>query len=164
MFGINKNGTKHKIGIIMPAFFPASRTTYDGTTSGLSATRVQGAIDEVVAKVDRGSVSVTTDGVKTVSQMLDALYALVDTTKISEKTVLRFGNGVLFYDNLTTDIYMFSGSDVLLGNGQLYHYSFAMKSSGSYARQFITQTNGTFASNDYGSTVLSVGIQFKLVY
>ena len=50
MFGINKNGTKHKIGIIMPAFFPASRTTYDGATSGLSATRVQGAIDEVAEK------------------------------------------------------------------------------------------------------------------
>lgn len=32
MFGINKNGTKHKIGIIMPAFFPASRVTYDGGT------------------------------------------------------------------------------------------------------------------------------------
>lgn len=32
MFGINKNGTKHKIGIIMPAFFPSSRVTYDGGT------------------------------------------------------------------------------------------------------------------------------------
>ena len=32
MFGINKNGTKHKIGIIMPAFYPASRVTYDGGT------------------------------------------------------------------------------------------------------------------------------------
>lgn len=32
MFGINKNGTKHKTGIIMPAFYPASRVTYDGGT------------------------------------------------------------------------------------------------------------------------------------
>lgn len=63
MFGINKNGTKHKIGIIMPAFFPASRTTYDGTTSGLSATRVQGAIDEVKGqmanKKDLSSIIIT---------------------------------------------------------------------------------------------------------
>lgn len=28
MFGINKNGTKHKIGIVMPSFFPSSRVTY----------------------------------------------------------------------------------------------------------------------------------------
>ena len=57
MFGINKNGTKHKIGIIMPAFFPASRTTYDPTTSGLSATRVQGAIDEM-NEIDNVTVTV----------------------------------------------------------------------------------------------------------
>ena len=55
MFGINKNGTKHKIGIIMPAFFPASRITYDGTTSGLSATKVQGAIDAVEGQIANSS-------------------------------------------------------------------------------------------------------------
>lgn len=55
MFAINKNGTKHKIGIIMPAFFPASRTTYDPTTSGLSATKVQGAIDAVEGQIANSS-------------------------------------------------------------------------------------------------------------
>lgn len=30
MFGINKNGTKHKIGIIMPASYPANRVSYNG--------------------------------------------------------------------------------------------------------------------------------------
>lgn len=47
MFGINKNGTKHKIGIIMPSFFPASRTSYSNSSSGLSAVNAQAAIDEV---------------------------------------------------------------------------------------------------------------------
>ena len=47
MFGINKNGTKHKIGIVMPSFFPASRVTYDNTQSGLTSTDVQDAIDEL---------------------------------------------------------------------------------------------------------------------
>lgn len=62
MFGINKNGTKHKIGIIMPAFFPASRITYDNTTSGLSATDAQGAIDELDSKTMKSEVvSGTTD-------------------------------------------------------------------------------------------------------
>ena len=28
MFGINKNGTKHKIGIVMPASYPSARVTY----------------------------------------------------------------------------------------------------------------------------------------
>lgn len=48
MFGINKNGTKHKVGIILPAFFPSSRVTYDNTQSGLTSTDVQDAIDELV--------------------------------------------------------------------------------------------------------------------
>lgn len=30
MFGINKNGTKHKIGIVMPASYPSSRVSYNG--------------------------------------------------------------------------------------------------------------------------------------
>ena len=59
MFGINKNGTKHKVGIIMPAFFPASRVTYDNSQSGLSATKVQGAIDEAIDDLKVKSVTIT---------------------------------------------------------------------------------------------------------
>ncbi len=44
-----KNGTKHDVCVKRPSLFPASATTYDNSQSGLSATRVQGAIDEVVA-------------------------------------------------------------------------------------------------------------------
>lgn len=36
MFGINKNGTKHKIGIIMPAFYPAERIS--GLTASIEFT------------------------------------------------------------------------------------------------------------------------------
>lgn len=43
-----KNGTKHDVCVKRPSLFPASATTYDNSQSGLSATRVQGAIDEVV--------------------------------------------------------------------------------------------------------------------
>ncbi len=50
-----KNGTKGTYGLQMPAFFPASRTTYDPTTSGLSATRVQGAIDAVEGQIANSS-------------------------------------------------------------------------------------------------------------
>lgn len=74
MFAINKNGTKYKAGIIMPAFFPASRTTYDNTTSDLSATKVQGAIDEVAS---------------TVAGINDAIAPLLDTvTDIETPTSL----------------------------------------------------------------------------
>lgn len=50
--GIIKNGTKKKAGLYMPSLFPASRTTYDNTQSGLSANRTQGAIDELCTTVN----------------------------------------------------------------------------------------------------------------
>lgn len=62
MFGINKNGTKHKIGIIMPASYPASRLSYE-------------------------SVSITADGVKTTQTVLNELFALVDLNKVNRNSV-----------------------------------------------------------------------------
>lgn len=50
MFGINKNGTKHKIGIIMPANYPSARVTFDPTVKNIlpnTATDCQKAIDAV---------------------------------------------------------------------------------------------------------------------
>lgn len=70
MFGINKNGTKHKVGIIMPANYPASRIT-------------------------RESVSVTADGVKTYSQLLDSLFALIDFSKITENSVVKISSSTV---------------------------------------------------------------------
>ena len=49
MFGINKNGLKQKIGVLMPSFFPASRTSYDNTGSGLTSTNAQDARDELIS-------------------------------------------------------------------------------------------------------------------
>lgn len=48
LIGVIKNGVKTKVAAKLPNLFPASRTTYDNTSSGLSANRVQGAIDEAV--------------------------------------------------------------------------------------------------------------------
>ena len=63
----------------------ASQVSYDNTGSGLTATNVQDAIDEV-AQGGGGSgvttVSVTADGVKTYSQLLDDLYALISSASI----------------------------------------------------------------------------------
>lgn len=81
MFGINKNGTKHKIGIIMPAFFPASRVTYDPTTSGLTVTDVQDAIDKVYAK--RVAMTVT---------------PFTNITLDAQTRVYRYGS--VFYGNI----------------------------------------------------------------
>ena len=99
-----KNGIKGTYGLQMPAFFPASRTTYDNSQSGLAATRVQGAIDEVNEKVD-GKVlaSVTADGVKTYSQLLDELFAAVSSVGlISKHAKITIGTHILGISCLNT--------------------------------------------------------------
>lgn len=95
--GIIKNGVKEKMPVVVVENIDASGVAYDNSNSGLSATRVQGAIDEVNAKVDRGSVSVTADGVKTHSAMLDELYALIDKTKINIGSKVDFNDGEYFH-------------------------------------------------------------------
>lgn len=47
------------------------------------------------------SVSVTADGAKTYSQLFDALYALLDTTKLTPFSVLQINKDV--YQTITTD-------------------------------------------------------------
>lgn len=66
--GFIKNGTKGTYGLQMPAFFPASRVTYDNTNHPDLPNRVQGAIDEVKTQIedqDRfnyGIISLTATG------------------------------------------------------------------------------------------------------
>ena len=85
------DGTKHKIGIIMPAFFPSSRVTYDGGT-------VEEMLDGKVL------ASVTADGVKTYSQILDLLFAAIDTSNLTPKSVLNCGGfGYMPYVGGNTD-------------------------------------------------------------
>ena len=67
----------------------AADITYDNTTSGLTATDVQAAIDELAQSTPVGaSVEVVGDGVKTIGALLDDLYALIDANKITPKSVL----------------------------------------------------------------------------
>ena len=63
MFGINKNGTKHKIGIVMPASYPSARVTFDPTVKNIlpnTATDCQKAIDAVSERIYYKDFDVTT--------------------------------------------------------------------------------------------------------
>ena len=48
MFGINKNGTKEKIGILLPATYPSIKVTYGSGT-------VKDALDDTVSKANGGT-------------------------------------------------------------------------------------------------------------
>lgn len=84
----------------------AAALSYDNTVSGLTATDVQAAIDEVYAAVPvPGDVSVTADGVKTNRQLLDALYALIDFTKLTKNSKISYNVGTThnYYELIAVD-------------------------------------------------------------
>lgn len=56
---INNDGSITKYGQTNSSTFPSSSVTYSNTSSGLSATTVQGAIDEVVEEMGSASMSAT---------------------------------------------------------------------------------------------------------
>lgn len=86
-----KNGTKHDVCVKRPSLFPASATTYDNTNHPELPNRAQGAIDGLADNVNRGSVSVTADGVKTNGQLYAELHSLIDYSKVTKDAVLQIG-------------------------------------------------------------------------
>ena len=141
MFGINKNGTKHKIGIVMPAYYPASRIT-------------------------RESVSVTADGSKTWSTLLNSLFALIDSTKITDNTKLALEVSGIKYEyplvrNANNTIFAFSGPVDYNVNGYYNHY-YALKSTGSERWSIILTSSITRTDNS--SSALTSGAVISVIY
>ena len=124
----------------IPATYAASAITYNNTVSGLSAADVQYAIDEVNAKIGTSEkVEVTGNGIKTRGQLFDELYALVDFTKLSPKSILvrqtavytvrSFDASDLKFSNAYTTNSSFNINTVELKNVASKEYSY----SGSYS-------------------------------
>ena len=111
-----------------------------------------------------GSVDVTADGVKSYSQILDDLYALIDQTKISGKSIMLIEastgaysvNVASYIDN--TDI-KFTGS-VISGDNLIGVNSFDLKASTS---TFKYKKEGTTIA-DNSAVVPTSGTVFKIVY
>lgn len=57
--GIIKNGNKTKLPVIIVKNIDADGVAYDNTSSGLSASDVQGAIDEVNGKIQSPTIETT---------------------------------------------------------------------------------------------------------
>lgn len=137
----------------------AAQVSYDNTGSGLSATDVQAAIDEVVSLIPGGvgSVEVTADGVKTFSQLFDSLYALIDRTKITKDATITYDG---YYSKIMED----TGSVIKLCNSLVTPSVYEMRcyhltASGS---QLLFNSNGTVS--DISSSVPTSGKKIVFYY
>lgn len=143
----------------------AADVTYSNTTSGLAATNVQAAIDEVNGKITGSTtISVTADGVKTNSQMLDELYALVgtaisDPNFINAKLVISASvmSIATINDNQIRFGFVYTGATTATIRGAV------LKTSGSSYGDCSLATSGV-TMGDASSTVQASGTVYKIVY
>ena len=141
----------------------ASAVTYDNSGSGLTATDVQSAIDEL-AQGGGGSVTekieVTGDGTKSIGTLLDELYALIDSTKISVRSVLTFvyngANYVLRIGRFIPGNYYRFGVAV-----DYYSYGAQVLASSS---KFTAFTHGQNSDTDQSSTAIAAGVKVTLYH
>ena len=132
MFGLIKNNIKTKIGIVLPASYPASRVSHE-------------------------SVSVTADGVKTYSQLFDALFALVDFSKLTVRSMLMIDKNPFYcmeIRNGTQIVYTLF--DYNTSNNQSRGLKIIMKSTSSV---YHAQNDG-----DYSASVASNGKVITIYY
>ena len=126
-------------------------------------TSIVNAINETFdALPSGGSVSVTADGVKTISQVLDELYALIDSTKISENSKMIIEHAASnseYLDHVYVDPganrYDFSGGNFAIIVGM------SVRSSSSMAINYALSSS-TYTST--GSNTSTSGDKYTIKY
>lgn len=127
-----------------------------------------GAINEINAKVPDGYVEVVADGTKTVKQLMEELFALVDFNKVSSKSVLERENtsgtyNVLHVSSLVktgTKKIAFSVTDASASTVNTTMYTVAATGVKLSA---TTGANSTSFS-DGSSGVDSSGLKYRIIY
>ena len=151
--------------IVSSGAVDASAVSYDNSGSGLTASNVQDAIDEIAASITPTSISVTGDGVKTYKDVLDELFSLVDITKITANTYIDFHDSahrIAKVDVWSSALIYFSRSFVNnVGVGSIHTYG--LTANASYYRS-INLTGSGNTPVDSSAAVVSNGQIVEIVY
>lgn len=135
IIGAIKNGVKTKVAAKLPNLFPASRTTFDNSGTGLSSNRVQGAIAELNTPVaDNTAITFTsamTDNATTFTKCgavkCLSLYAKIQTeTTGSHVTIANLAAKARPTQNLKLVVPVSQNGNVSLAintNGTVTYYS-----------------------------------------
>ena len=107
------------------------------------------------------SVSVTTDGVKTNEQLLNELFAKVEYSRLSEKSMFSTGYYRFYPETIRSTEYTFSHALVNASNIEME--SVTLKSTGSTYRKGVIHTSDMTPS-DKTSDVPSSGMTYKITY
>lgn len=105
-------------------------------------------------------ISVTADGVKTMSALLDELYALIDATKLNEKSVFVMDAGTsINYYNYSGKSSLIRFTGITMSASTFYASQYDIKSTGS---NWFSCTGSTVS--DVSSTVVTSGTILSIIY
>ena len=127
-------GTILNVNAINPVTVPspaASAVSYDNTTSGLTATDVQNAIDEVDASLDTAQTDIT--------NLQNALGTIIKQDSVAGTTDAT--GGILLHGNLTRKVILAQCTDV-----NAYVIPFAFQNNAIYGK-LCNNNNGAFLGN-----------------
>lgn len=143
----------------------------DDTTSSVGTTYSSHKIDQeltsINSKIDKGSVSVTSDGVKTISTLMNTLYALIDKTKISKDSVLveddQNGDKRYYYcGHYDSSSIIMTGAINVDTTPRIVYDGYGLRSTGSaYVRTILSNT---VTSGNYSTQTPSSGRVYTFYY
>ena len=140
----------------------ADEITFNNEDTDLVSEEVESAIKEVNAKFDKGSVSVTADGNKTLSTLLNELFALIEYDKVGLNTKFKIGAQLYHLSTMSNVLYRFGVTTVSGTNVAMYALSISARGSVSYATTI--SSNGTVYYNNESTTVPSTGSVLEVIY
>ena len=127
---------------------PATAISYDGGD-------VESTLDILTSK---DTISVTADGIATYADCLAALYALIDNTKISNRSYLKIGQTIAFISYHTTNRWLFSRC-IVQANTIIESYDVRPTAGASKAYR---STDGTIT--ELSATAPGAGTEFRITY
>lgn len=133
-----------------------------------SATNVATEIEDIMSGLNRGSVSVTADGVKNYSQLMDDLFALIDSSKLSMNSYLveyaDAGDSIYRLTLKSSNLYVY-GTSYLGATAAIYEFGIHVKASGSALNNGTIATDGTYTPYQRSSDVPPANTKkFELFY
>ena len=140
---------------INTTFYPMIRDANikDNTFVPYSMTNLQ-----ITKSIDRGNVSVVSDGVKTYSQLMQDLYARADMSKITYNAKLRVGNGYFSLNEKYSTNLVFQKASSSSAYGEIVA-TYQVSNTNPYVGEAYQGVE-----HDKSSTVLGSGTAFILYY
>ena len=141
----------------------ASSVSYDNTGSGLVANDVQDAIDEIAQAITPASVSVTADGIKTMQQLLAELYVLIDSSRLTNRSIFYDGDGNIFTLNSRKNTSL-EFTRVLADASALYVYRWHLETNPGSCRYILGSVAATYTTTEYSTVVPPSGSIITIMY